>query len=343
MSPETAAPFTPMEAKSVEGLPTGSGWQFEPKWDGFRCLAFHDAGGTRLFAKSGKPLGRYFPEAVAHVAAISAEPFVLDGELVIPFDGGLSFEALQMRLHPAESRIRKLAGEIPALFVAFDLPSVGARDLTAEPLTARREALESLLAKPHPGIRLSPYTRDRAEAQRWLDSAGGFLDGVICKQMDGPYMSGERAMLKVKRIRTADCVVGGFRYGTGSKLVGSLLLGLYNGSGLLDHVGFTSAFANENKKELTARLEALRGEGFTGNAPGGPSRWSTERTSTYEPLRHELVVEVSFDHVSGGRFRHGTTLRRWRPDKGPRQCTYEQIEPPAEPSGPVAKVLTPDR
>src|SRR5687767_5546378 len=209
-APIDAAPFTPMEAKSVAGLPTGSGWQFEPKWDGFRCLAFHDAGGTKLYAKSGKPLGRYFPEAVANVAAIGGDPFVLDGELVIPADGGLSFEALQMRLHPTESRIRKLAGEIPALFVAFDLPSVGTRDLTAEPLTARREALESLLATAHPGIRLSPYTRDRAEAQRWLDSAGGFLDGVICKRTDGRYVSGERAMLKVKRIRTADCVVGGF-------------------------------------------------------------------------------------------------------------------------------------
>jgi ATP-dependent DNA ligase len=334
-------PFTPMEAKSVESLPTGPGWQFEPKWDGFRCLAFRDAAGAHLFAKSGKPLGRYFPEVVANVAAIGNRPFVLDGELVIPHDSGFSFDALQMRLHPAESRIRKLSKEIPALFVAFDLPSLEGESLMEKPLTERRAGLEAFLTAEHSGIRLSPYTRDRAEAQRWLDQSGGSVDGVICKRLDGPYISGERAMLKVKRIRTADCVVGGFRYGTGSKLVGSLLLGLYNDKGLLDHVGFTSAFANENKAELTARLEALRGEGFTGNAPGGPSRWSTERTSTYEPLRHELVVEVSYDHISGGRFRHGTTIVRWRPDKAPRQCTYEQIEPAAKPTGPIAQVLSP--
>jgi ATP-dependent DNA ligase len=336
-----APPFTPMEAKSVDSLPTDPGWQFEPKWDGFRCLAFRDATGAHLFAKSGKPLGRYFPEAVANVAGINTDPFVLDGELVIPHDSGFSFDALQLRLHPAESRIRKLSAEIPALFVAFDLPSIDGRDLSGEPLTARRDALEAFLGQSHRGIRLSPMTRDRAEAQRWLDRSGGSVDGVICKRVDGPYIPGERAMLKVKQIRSADCVVGGFRYGTSSPHVGSLLLGLYNEKGLLDHVGFTSGFAKENKAELTARLETLRGEGFTGNAPGGPSRWSTERTSTYVPLRHELVVEVSYDHVSGGRFRHGTTILRWRPDKAPRQCTYEQIEPAAKPTGPIAQILNP--
>jgi ATP-dependent DNA ligase len=334
-------PFTPMEAKSVESLPTDPGWQFEPKWDGFRCLAFRDSDGAFLFAKSGKVLGRYFPEVVANVAAISSKPFVLDGELVIPHDSGFSFDALQLRLHPAESRIKKLSGEIPALFVAFDLPSLDGRSFMDEPLTVRRLALEAFLGERHSGIRLSPYTRERAAAQRWLDSAGGSVDGVICKRLDGPYVPAERAMLKVKNIRTADCVIGGFRYGTGSKLVGSLLLGLYNDARKLDHIGFTSGLSGLDKNELTAKLEALRGDGFTGNAPGGPSRWSTERTSTYEALRHELVVEVSYDHISGGRFRHGTTIVRWRPDKAPRQCTYEQIEPPAKPTGPIAEVLNP--
>lgn len=334
-----APPFLPMEAKSVDALPTDSGWQFEPKWDGFRCLAIRDAGGAHLFAKSGKVLHRYFPEAMANVAAIRDTPFILDGELVIPYGGALSFEALQMRLHPAESRIRKLAAEIPATFVAFDLLRDGDRDLTGEPLPVRRAALEAFLATPHPGIALSPFTRDRSVAQGWLDQAGGSVDGVVCKRIDGVYQPEVRAMLKVKRIRSADCVVGGFRYATGSKLVGSLLLGLYNETGLLDHVGFTSGFVGIDKAELTARLEALRGEGFTGDAPGGPSRWSTERTETYETLRHELVVEVSYDHVSGGRFRHGTRILRWRPDKAPRQCTFEQIAPTAAAPGPVGEVV----
>jgi ATP-dependent DNA ligase len=264
----------------------------------------------------------------------------MDGELVIAWEGGVSFEALQMRLHPAESRIRKLSAEIPAIFVAFDLPRLDDRDFASEPLTIRRQALEALLATPYAGVKLSPYTRDRAEAQRWLDNAGGSLDGVIAKRADGSYRPEERAMLKVKKISSADCVVGGFRYATESKLVGSLLLGLYNDEGKLDHVGFTSAFAGVDKPALTARLEALRGKGFTGNAPGGPSRWSNERTETYEPLRPELVVEVSYDHVSGGRFRHGTTILRWRPDKAPAQCTREQVAPPVRPTGPIADILS---
>jgi ATP-dependent DNA ligase len=322
---DDVAPFLPMEAKSVEALPTDPGWQFEPKWDGFRCLAFRDTTGVRLFAKSGKPLNRFFPEAVANVEEIDDRPFVLDGELVIVLDGALSFDAMQQRLHPAESRIRKLAAATPAIFMAFDLPSLGGRDFTGEPLTARRKALEAFLDKPHTGIALSPYTSDVKEAQAWLDKSGGAVDGVIAKRSDGRYIPGERAMLKVKKLRSADCVVGGFRYGTGSKFAASLLLGLYNDEGLLDHVGFTSMISKAEAPALTAKLEALRGEGFTGNAPGGPSRWSNERTETYEPLRHELVVEVLYDHISGGRFRHGTRLHRWRPDKAPAQCTFEQL------------------
>jgi ATP-dependent DNA ligase len=208
-------------------------------------------------------------------------------------------------------------------------------------LSARRKLLEQFFARyPSPTLRLSPATQDPREARRWLAKAGGALDGVIAKRIDDVYLEGERAMLKVKNIRTADCVVGGFRYATGARRVGSLLLGLYNADGKLDHVGFTSGLANEDKAALTAQLEALRGDGFTGNAPGGPSRWSTERTSTYEPLRHELVVEVSYDHITGDRFRHGTGLRRWRPDKAPRQCTYDQLQLAARPSEIIARTLT---
>lgn len=318
----------PMEARSVDHLPTDSGWQFEPKWDGFRCIAVKQGGAVALFAKSGKPLGRYFPDVVALLEDLPVDGFVLDGELTIPVDGRLSFDALQMRLHPAASRVNKLAAEHPAVYVLFDLLRTPDGKPTAVlPQVDRRQALESFFAPiERQGIRLSPVTADRAEAERWLAGAGGDVDGVIAKRLDAPYAAGERNMLKIKRIRTADCVVAGFRYGTGSKLVGSLLLGLYDDAGKLNHVGFTSALAEEDKPQLTERLDALRGgTGFTGHAPGGPSRWSTERTEQYEKLRPELVVEVAFDHVSGERFRHGTGLLRWRPDKRPDQCRMEQL------------------
>lgn len=319
----------PMEARLTEAIPEGEGWQFEPKWDGFRCLAFKSGGHAAIYAKSGKPLGRFFPEVVEAVRALPADDFVLDGELVIPVDGALSFDALQMRLHPAESRIRKLSRETPATLKLFDmLTAPGGGLLVGEPLTKRRAALEAFMhyAGSPQGIALSTYTRDRDEARRWLDRGDAGLDGIVAKRLDGPYLSGERAMLKIKRIRTADCVVGGFRYGTGSTLMGSILLGLYDADGQLNHVGFSSSFPATEKPALTERLEALRGgPGFTGRAPGGPSRWSTDRTETYEPLRHELVAEVAFDHVTSGRFRHGTTFLRWRPDKAPAQCTMEQL------------------
>ena len=323
----------PMEAKSVEALPTDAGWQFEPKWDGFRCLAWRDGANVDLRAKSGKPLGRYFPEVVEALGALPFDRFAIDGELAIPVDGTLSFDALQLRLHPAESRIRKLAGETPAILILFDmLVTPRGEVLVDRPLAARREALEAFLEEvgEHPSLRLTPYTRDVAEAKRWLNRTNGALDGVIAKRLAGPYVPGERAMLKVKCLRTAECVVGGFRYATGSKLVGSLLLGLYNERGLLDHVGFTSTISNAERAALTKTLEALAGgDGFTGNAPGGPSRWSTERSSEWVALKPELVVEIRYDHVTGGRFRHGTKLMRWRPDKAPRQCTFEQLAPPA--------------
>lgn len=319
----------PMEAKLVDEVPRGSGWRFEPKWDGFRCLAFKSGGEVALRAKSGKPLDRFFPDVAAALKALPPERFVVDGELTITVAGAPSFEALQMRLHPAESRVRKLAAEQPAGLVLFDcLAGESGPALIETPLRERRRALEQLVKRfgRTSVARLSPGTSDRDKACAWLAEQGTRLDGVIAKRLDAPYAPGERAMLKIKTIRTADCVVGGFRYAQGSRLVGSLLLGLYDEAGLLHHVGFTSTITNAERPALTAKLEALRGEpGFTGDAPGGPSRWSTERTGEWVPLKPELVVEVRYDQVTGRRFRHGTRLVRWRPDKAPRQCGFEQI------------------
>ncbi|HEY5723752.1 MAG TPA: ATP-dependent DNA ligase [Allosphingosinicella sp.] len=327
--------LAPMEAKSVDSLPEGEGWRFEPKWDGFRCLVFRDGHEVALQSKSGKPLARYFPEVVEAVRALKSDPFVVDGELIIPVGDILSFDALQMRLHPAESRIRKLAASTPAQLMLFDcLASKAGEGLVDRPLAERRSRLEALLAREKaPSLNLSAFTEDRDLAQSWLDTAGGALDGVIAKRRVGPYLPGERAMLKIKCLRSADCVVGGFRYGTASREVGSLLLGLYNGAGLLDHVGFTSSIPAGERAALTKRLETLvEAPGFTGDSPGGPSRWSTERSSDWQPLRPELVAEVRYDHVTGDRFRHGTKFLRWRPDKAPGQCTKEQLEPPARPA-----------
>jgi ATP-dependent DNA ligase len=325
----------PMEAKLVEELPSGGGWQYEPKWDGFRCLVFRDGGNVELQSKSGKPLGRYFPEMVEAVLAMEADRFVLDGELIIPVGGVLSFDALQMRLHPAESRIRKLSAQTPAQLMLFDCLAAGdGKSLVERPLSERRQALEALHgAEEGASLLLSPFTEERVVAQSWLDGAGGALDGVVAKRRDGIYESGERAMLKIKQLRTADCVIGGFRYAAKKREVGSLLLGLYNDEGKLDHVGFTSAIPAEERPGLTGRLEALvEAPGFTGNAPGGPSRWSTDRSGDWEPLRPELVVEVRYDHVTGNRFRHGTRFMRWRPDKAPEQCRFDQLQHETRPS-----------
>jgi ATP-dependent DNA ligase len=321
--------FAPMEAKSTDTLPSGPGWRFEPKWDGFRCLAFRGGDEVDLRAKSGKPLARYFPDVAATLMALPVERFILDGELTIPVGGELSFDALQMRLHPAASRVRKLAAETPATFVLFDcLMDSKGRSLADAPLNKRRAALEALFKRfrDPARLRLSPGTDDIAEAQAWLAQTGAALDGVVAKRLDGPYASGERAMLKIKRLRTADCVVGGFRYEADSREVGSLLLGLYDEAGRLDHVGFTSSISDAERPLLTKKLEKLAGgPGFTGDAPGGPSRWSNGRSAEWTPLKTELVVEVRYDHVTGDRFRHGTTLLRWRPDKAPRQCTLAQL------------------
>jgi ATP-dependent DNA ligase len=323
-----------MEALLAAELPEGEGWQFEPKWDGFRCLARRDGGEVTLTSKSGKPLARYFPEVVEMLRGLKEKQFLLDGELIIPAGDALSFEALQLRLHPAESRVLKLAKETPAELMAFDLLEVGGKRLADKPLTKRREALEKFFARNgDPRLHLSPMTRDREAALRWLKRSGGALDGVIAKRSDLEYRSAERAMIKVKQQRTADCVVGGFRYAEKKPVVGSLLLGLYDDEGLLHHVGFTSAIPASERAKLTEDLEALiEPPGFTGNAPGGPSRWNTERTGQWEPLKPVLVVEVRYDQVTGRRFRHGTGFLRWRPDKDPKQCTFDQLAPELRPS-----------
>ena len=324
-------PFPPMEAKPVAEIPDGDGWLYEPKWDGFRCLAFRSGGKVLLQSKSAQPLGRYFPELVDALGRLPARRFVLDGEIVVAVEGGLSFDDLLQRIHPAASRIRKLAAETPGTFLAFDLlVDASGESLIELPLEERRARLETFFdALPTGGaIRLSPATRERAMAQRWMRelSAGG-LDGIVAKERAASYRSGERSgMRKVKLLRTADCVVGGFRYAQSGGEVGSLLLGLYNDRGLLDHVGFAASFTAEERRALkpivTPRIEP---PGFTGKAPGGPSRWSSERSTEWQPLRPDLVCEVRYDHFSGGRFRHGTKLLRWRPDKSPRTCRMDQL------------------
>jgi ATP-dependent DNA ligase len=327
------SPFPPMEALSVDQIPVGPPWQYEPKWDGFRCLVFRDGKRIELQSKSGRTMTRYFPELVATIGALKPKQFVLDGEIVVPSGSAFSFDALLQRIHPAASRVKKLSVETPALLIVFDL-LVGAdgRSLTDRVLDERRPALESFFrryCRDKRGIRLSPATTKLAEAKTWLGRSGKMLDGIIAKRRDLTYRSGERTgMQKIKNYRSADCVVGGFRYNEGKRVVGSLLLGLYDVGGLLHHVGFTSTIKNKDKPALTKKLKPLIGPpGFTGNAPGGPSRWSTKRSSQWEPLRPKLVVEVCYDHFSGDRFRHGTRLLRWRPDKAPEQCTLAQVRP----------------
>jgi len=320
-----------MEAKPASELPTGPNWQYEPKWDGFRCVAFRDGKRIDLISKSGKPLGRYFPELVAALASLKARQFVLDGEIVIPVDGNLSFDHLLMRIHPAASRIEKLSHETPCVFIVFDLlVDDKGKSLVEEALELRRPELEKFAAKYFNAtqtIRLSPVALDLGVARKWFHM-GVALDGVIAKRRDLSYQSGERTgMQKIKRHRTADCVVGGFRYLEKKPVAGSLLLGLYNEQGQLDHVGFTSSFQAKDRPALTRKLEKIiRPPGFTGKAPGGLSRWSTKRSMEWQPLKPKLVAEVQFDHFTGGRFRHGTKFLRWRPEKSPRQCTLRQVE-----------------
>jgi ATP-dependent DNA ligase len=324
-------PFAPMEALSVDTIPVGAEWQYEPKWDGFRALVFRDGNKVELQSKSGRPMTRYFPELVESLRAVEAEKFVLDGEIVVPAGKTFSFDALLQRIHPAVSRVQKLAVETPALLILFDLlVDANGRVLTGAPLSDRRPALQRFFQRYCRGVkrlRLSPVTTRLNEAKGWLKRVGATLDGVVAKRRDVDYRSGERSgMQKIKNYRSADCVVGGFRYNEGSPLVGSLLLGLYDRGGLLQHVGFTSTIKRADKPALTKKLEALIAPpGFTGNAPGGPSRWSTERSGEWRPLKPKLVVEICYDHFSGERFRHGARFMRWRPDKAPRQCTFDQL------------------
>ncbi len=316
-----------MEAKRADAIPSGDRWQFEPKWDGFRAVIFRDGADVYVQSKAGQPLARYFPEIVEAIRSIRAKQFVLDGEVVIPAGGRLSFDDLLLRIHPAESRVRKLATEHPAHYFAFDLLH-WKRDLTKKPIEERRAKLEEFFAAmSNDLLHLSPATTDRRVARDWFEHFGALgLDGIMAKRLGEPYHSGDReGMVKVKHMKTADCVVGGFRYGEGTKTAGSLLLGLYNEEKKLVHVGHTSSIRAADRAALTKTLEAMRGENpFEVRMPGGPSRWSG-RSGEWVPVRPELVCEVEFDYFSQGRFRHGSKFLRWRPDKKPKQCTMDQV------------------
>ena len=343
-------PVEPMLAKLATELPPGTGWLFEPKWDGFRALVFRDGDTVFVQSRDGKPLDRYFPEIAPAVRDNLPERCVVDGEIVIVGARGLDFDALQLRLHPAASRVKKLAAEIPAAFVAFDLLALGDRDLRAVPQSERRTLLEGALAGSRPPVHLTPCTRDRAQAADWFHRfEGAGFDGVIAKHEGTTYQPGKRVMVKVKHTRTADCVVAGFRWhkdGKGER-VGSLLLGLYDGTGSLHHVGITSSFTMVRRAELARELEPLREGALDAHPwkewaladaaggvrlPGGQSRWSAGKDLSWEPLRIERVCEVKYDHLQGDRFRHATTFVRWRPDRQPADCRYDQLEstPPAE-------------
>lgn len=323
-------PLEPMLAQAQEAIPRGEGWIYEPKWDGFRTLVFLDEGRVHLCSRNGQPMERYFPEVVALAAAKLPPTCVVDGELVVAGPRGLDFEALQQRIHPAASRVAMLSKKTPASFVAFDLLALGAEDLRARPFTARREALLKVCPSDA-DLFPTPQTLDPEVAATWFhDFEGAGLDGVIARRGELPYVPGQRVMVKVKHGRTADCVVGGFRDGKAAGTVGSLLLGLYDAAGVLHHVGHTSSFKVKEKRELVEKLKPyLGGASFgEGRTPGAPSRWSSGEEKAWTPLRPELVCEVKFDYLQGDRFRHGATFVRWRPDKAPRDCTYEQLLPP---------------
>ena len=338
-----------MLAKAVDGLPDGEGWLFEPKWDGFRAIVFRSGDDVYTQSRDLKPLDRYFPELAGPLRAALPERCVVDGEVVIARDGTLDFEALLLRIHPAASRVNMLAAESPASFVAWDLLALGDEDLRGVPQGERRTRLETVLADARPPVHLTPATSDRVTATDWFHRfEGAGLDGVVAKRIDAPYQPGKRAMLKIKHQRTADCVVAGFRWhknGPGTH-VGSLLLGLYDDTGKLNHVGITSSFTWDRRAALVEELEPLRADAVEGHPgrewaewagwgdaeasgqrlPGATSRWNRGKDLSWEPLRAERVVEVAYDHLQGSRFRHATTFKRWRPDKAPSDCRYDQLE-----------------
>ena len=342
-----APPLAPMLSSAADALPGGTGWQFEPKWDGFRTLVFRDGDELLLQSRDEKPMNRYFPELVAPLAAALPARCVVDGEIVIVGAAGLDFEALLLRIHPAASRVKLLAAESPASFVAWDLLALDDEDLRPRPLAERRERLEQVLSAGARRVHLSPATRDRAMAEDWFHRfEGAGLDGVMAKRLDAPYRAGERTMIKVKHQRTADCVVAGFRWhkkGPGT-MIGSLLLGLYDEDGTLHHVGVTSAFTDAVRKQLVTELAPLREHALDGHPwrdwaeaeehangkeqrmPGGSSRWNRGKDLSWEPLRPERVCEVTFDHMQGTRFRHAAHFVRWRTDKRPEDCRYDQLE-----------------
>ena len=319
----------PMESKAVAELPAGDGWQYEPKWDGFRCLVFRDGKKVCLRSRNQRLLNRYFPELVDGFATLPIKRFVLDGEIILLINGHSSFEDLQLRLHPAASRVQKLAQETPTRFVAFDmLVDPLNHDLRSDPLKTRRAELEDFhkSAGKHAFLQLSPAARSLKTAQDWLKKIGHGLDGIVAKRLDEPYRSGERAMFKYKLWKTVDCVVAGL-YLDDNRTVEYLLLGLHDEAGLLHYVGRVKP--KESEKEIRAILKpSMKGPGFTGRAPGGKSRWSSQER-TYIPLKPKLVVEVSADHITGGHMRHGSRFLRWRPDKKPGACSLDQIEPPS--------------
>jgi ATP-dependent DNA ligase len=342
-------PIEPMLAKAVDSLPSDDGWLFEPKWDGFRAVVFRDGDEVLVQSRDLKPLDRYFPELAEPLRANLPDRCVIDGEVVIATDGELDFEALLLRIHPAESRVRMLASETPASFIGWDLLADGDEDLRHAPQRERRARLEVVLAKADDPVHLTPATTDRAMAAEWFDRfEGAGLDGVIAKRLEATYQPGKRAMLKIKHQRTADCVVAGFRWHKNGPQthVGSLLLGLYDDAGKLHHVGITSSFSWDRRAALARELEPLRAGALedhpwgeraewaqAGSAdasgqrlPGATSRWNRGKDLSWEPLRAERVVEVAYDHLQGDRFRHATTFKRWRPDKPPEACRYDQLE-----------------
>jgi ATP-dependent DNA ligase len=350
-----APPIEPMLATLAETLPADGEFLFEPKWDGFRAIVYRGASDLYIQSRDLRPLDRYFPELHQALLDRLPEGCVVDGEIVITTPRGLDFDALQLRLHPAGSRVAKLAKETPASFVAFDLLAARGRDLMAAPQLERREILEGLLAGIGPPLYLTPMTRDRRTAARWLEQfEGAGLDGVIAKPSESPYQPGKRTMIKVKHVRSADCVVAGFRWHkSGKDAVGSLLLGLYDERGVLQHVGVTSSFTMAMRRQLVKELAPLRGDALEGHPwrgwaeaganglgrmPGAQSRWSAGKDLSWEPLRVERVCEVKYDHLQGDRFRHAAVFLRWRPDKQPRDCRYDQLE--VTPAYELAKVFS---